>query len=58
MIITRLLKYFKVDLSGESVVAPAIDIDRILLKLAPAHMHHPLMFSLHHILYLILLLHL
>ena len=32
MIITRLLKYFKVDLSDESVVAPSIDIDCILLK--------------------------
>jgi len=32
MIITHLLKHFKVDLSGENVVAPAIVIDRTLLK--------------------------
>jgi len=32
MIITHVLNYFKVDLSGENIVAPAIDIDRTLLK--------------------------
>ena len=32
MLITRLLKLLKFDLSGESVVAPSIDINSTLLK--------------------------
>jgi len=32
MIITRLLKHLKIDLSGEKAIAPSVDINSTLLK--------------------------